>query len=111
MKDGIYHVTFSSNSNVFGEGIAVFKDNTVNGGDHGYLYVGTKTEQGGQFSSRLTIKQWNSSVRSVFGPVKEFVLELTGSSAGEESFTSHGKVSGQPHATIAIRGRFLAAAA
>jgi hypothetical protein len=111
MIDGIYHVTFSSNSNDFGAGIAVFKGSSINGGDHGYLYTGTKSVKDGQFSSSLTIKQWNPSVQSVFGPTKEFVLELNGSSSADNSFLAHGHVAGQPQAKITIRGRYLAAAA
>ncbi len=111
MIDGIYHVTFSSNSNDFGEGIAVFKGDSVNGGDHGYLYTGTKSGQGEQFNSTLTIKQWNPSVQSVFGPSKEFVLELSGNSSGDNSFVAHGNVVGQPQSKISIRGRHLSAAA
>lgn len=111
MIDGIYHVTFSSNSNDFGEGIAVFKGNSVNGGDHGYIYTGTKSGQGSNFNSTLTIKQWNPSVQSIFGPAKEFVLELSGNSSADNSFIAHGHVDGQPQAKISIRGRHLSAAA
>ena len=41
MKDGIYHVRFSSNMQGVGEGIAVFKGEGVNGGDSGYTYSGS----------------------------------------------------------------------
>jgi len=111
MLDGIYHVTFSSNSNDFGEGIAVFKGHSVNGGDHSYLYTGSKSEEGAQFNSTLTIKQWNLAVQSVFGPAREFVLELNGSSSDDNSFLAHGHMAGQPHAKISIRGRYLSTAA
>ncbi len=111
MVDGIYRVTFSSNSNDFGEGIAVFKGTAVNGGDHGYIYTGSKREDGAQFSSILTIKQWNPSVPSVFGPLKEFVLELSGNSSGGNDFIAHGHIIGQAQAKITIRGKFLSTAA
>jgi hypothetical protein len=111
MIDGIYHVTFSSNSNDFGEGIAVFKGTSINGGDHGYFYTGTKRGEGDQFSSSLTIKQWNPAVQSVFGAAKEFVLELSGNTSGDNSFVAHGHVAGQPQAKITIRGRHLSATA
>ncbi|HCI2771375.1 TPA: hypothetical protein NOT66_004460 [Pseudomonas aeruginosa] len=111
MIDGIYQVNFSSSSNDFGSGIAVFKGGSVNGGDHGYLYTGTKTGDGNQFTSAMTIKQWNSSVQSVFGPIKEYVLELTGSSSADNSFIAHGHIAGQPQAKITIRGKYLSAAA
>jgi type III secretion system (T3SS) negative regulator GrlR len=111
MIDGIYHVTFSSNSNDFGEGIVVIRGDSINGGDHGYLYSGTKRIQGGQISSSLTIKQWNPSVQSIFGPNKEFVLELIGDVSSDNSFAVHGHVVGQSQAKITIRGRYLSAAA
>lgn len=111
MKDGIYHVTFSSSSNDFGSGIAVFVGSSVNGGDHGYLYTGSKHGEGERFSSTLTIKQWNPSVQSVFGPAKEFVLELSGNQSGDNEFIANGNVVGQPNSKITIRGRYLADAA
>lgn len=111
MIDGIYHVTFSSNSNEFGEGIAVFKGNSVNGGDHGYIYTGTKSGQDDKFSATLTIKQWNASVQSIFGAAKEFGLELNGSSSSDNSFVANGQVAGQPQQKISIRGKYLSAAA
>ncbi|WP_267083654.1 GrlR family regulatory protein [Xanthomonas sacchari] len=109
MIDGIYHVTFSSNSNDFGEGIAVFKGSSVNGGDHGYLYTGTTTRESAQFTSTLTIRQWNPAVHSIFGPIKEFVLELNGTYSNDNSFLAHGYVTGQPQAKISIRGQYLSA--
>lgn len=111
MIDGIYHVTFSSNSNDFGEGIAVFKGSSVNGGDRGYVYTGTKSGQGNQFSSSLKIKQWNPTVQSIFGAAKEFVLELNGNSSDDNSFVAQGHIAGQPQAKITIHGRHLSVAA
>lgn len=111
MKDGIYHVTFSSNTADFGEGIAVFKGDSVNGGDTGYLYFGKKMTQDGQFTSRLTIKRWNPSAHSIFGSIDQFELELSGGSPDPGTFVATGHVVGQPQAKITIRGRYLAPAA
>lgn len=111
MNDGIYHVTFSSNGGDFGEGIAVFKDGSVNGGDGGYLYTGTKSEQGAQFASRLTVKRWNASAQSIFGPLGEFQLELNGSSPDGRGFMASGYVVGQPASKISVQGKYLAPAA
>jgi len=111
MIDGIYHVTFSSNSNDLGQGIAVFKGAAVNGGDHGYIYTGTKSENGALFNSSLTIKQWNPSVPSVFGTRDEFVLELTASSSDSNGFIANGHIAGESQSKIIIRGRFLSSAA
>ena len=111
MIDGIYHVTFSSNSHDVGQGIVVAKGDSINGGDHGYLYTGTTSVQGGQLISQLTIKQWNPAVQSVFGSNKEFVLELSGSDSSDKTFVAQGHIAGQPQAKITIRGRYLSAAA
>lgn len=111
MQDGIYHVSFSSNANDFGEGIAVIKNGSVNGGDHGYVYAGTLQEVSGAISAVITIKQWNRGVPSVFGPASELVLELVGSSSGEAAFTANGSVRGHPGQMITIRGEFLSKAA
>lgn|SRR5690606_585836 len=111
MLDGIYHVAFSSGSSSFGEGIAVFKDGSVNGGDHGYTYTGTISESESSFTSTLTIKRWNSSAQSIFGAISEFSLELSGSTSGPNGFVAQGHVVGQPQLKITIRGKHLAAAA
>lgn len=110
MLNGIYHVTFSSSYNDFGEGVAVFKERSINGADYGYFYVGTQSEHVNGFSATLAIKQWNPSVESVFGPAKEFVLEVSGSSSDDQSFVAQGNVVGQPQAKITIRGKYLSAA-
>ena len=107
MKDGIYHVVFSSNSQDVGQGIVVFKENYANGGDYGYTYSGTFSREGEQFKSTLTIKQWNASAVSIFGPLKEFSLELNGSFSFDNSFLAHGHIAGQPSAKISIRGKHI----
>ena len=111
MKEGIYHVTFSSNSNDFGEGIVVLKGNALNGGDHGYLYTGSTNIQVDKFSFLLKVKQWNPAVQSVFGPLNEFNLNLNGQSSPDGGFLAQGYVVEQPQAKITIHGRYLSAAA
>lgn len=111
MLDGIYHVDFSSNSSSFGDGIAVFKGGSVNGGDSGYTYSGTKSEGDSSFTSKLTIKRWNPSAQSIFGPVNEFSLELSGNTSAANDFIAQGHVAGQPQLKITIRGKYLGAAA
>jgi hypothetical protein len=110
MNDGIYHVRFSAGHGQIGEGIAVIKGGKVNGGDHGYLYTGTMIQSGVTTTSQLHIKQWNPTVRSVFGPLKVFDLTLAGS-ASSDGFTVNGSIAGQPGQRIQIMGRFLSAAA
>lgn len=110
MLDGIYHVAFSSGSSSFGEGIAVFKGTSVNGGDHGYTYSGTTKESGTSFSSILTIKRWNPSAQSIFGSVNEVLLDLRGNISEAAGLVAQGHVVGQPQLTITINGKYLAPA-
>ncbi len=111
MKNGIYHVRFSSSSGS-GEGLAVVKDGTVNGGDPGYLYLGQLTVVGQTLHGRLQIQRWNPGTVSVFGPLDNFALDLAGlSGAANDEFTVSGGIAGQPNLKITITGRRLAAAA
>lgn len=92
-----------------GEGLAVFKDETINGGDHAYLYLGSYKEAGDSVTAKLKIKKWNNSAISVFGPLKDFDLELQGNfqSAGA-AFQVTGHTPQMPGATITIIGNRLA---
>ena len=108
MINGIYHVKFSSSNHVFGEGLAFVNSEAVNGGDHGYLYLGRIASNGGSLSGRLQIRRWNSAVASVFGALQSFDLDLTGTqNASDRSFQVAGNVSGHPAQRITISGRFL----
>ncbi len=109
MKSGIYHVRFSSMIGDHGEGLAVFKDGTVNGGDHGYLYLGTFQRSGGIVSATLRVKRWNHSVASVFGPLSEFTLELAGSvTADDATFRASGPVAENRNLRIEVMGNRIA---
>ena len=110
MQDGIYHVRFSSSQGLAGEGLAVVKAGSVNGGDFGYLYLGQLLADGERVSGQLEIKRWNASAQSVFGPLVNFALTLTGTVNGE-SFRVSGGIPGQPNLKISIDGRRLSLAA
>lgn len=109
MKPAIYHVKFTSSLRDFGDGLAVFKDGSINGGDHGYLYLGTYEVDGSTVTAKLKVKRWNSSVTSVFGNIDEFALELKGSVTGDgDSFSAQGAIPQMQQMTITIDGRKLA---
>lgn len=111
MIDGIYHVTFSSVTGDTGEGLIVVKENSINGGDHGYLFTGTKTGDAAEFQCTLKIKQWNRSVQSIFGLLEEFTLTLHGKiTEPDNSFMALGNIIGQPQAKIIINGKYLSVA-
>lgn len=109
MKAGIYHIRFSSAQGDHGEGLAVFKDGTVNGGDQGYLYLGTFRQDGSQVTAWLRVKRWNKSAVSVFGPLAEFGLQVGGTVAADDSsFKVAGPVSENQLFRIEIVGRRIA---
>jgi hypothetical protein len=110
MKDGIYHVEFASAMGAAGDGLVVIKDGSINGGDGGYLYQGKlETPTPELLRGQLQVKRWNAGRVSVFGPLNDFVLDLSGHVAND-SFTVNGGVPGHPGMKIKITGRMLAPA-
>lgn len=110
MKNGIYKVSFSSNSNDFGGGLIAVSNGAVNGGDQGFLYQGKLQLGEGTIAGSLHIKQHDSSTVSVFGPITEFDLDLQGTSdLATGSFVVNGSIRGKPEAKIDIRGKFISA--
>lgn len=111
MRDGIYHVRFSSSVGRTGEGLVVMKQGSANGGDTGYLYTGQFNVNGDALSGRLHIKRWNPGQVSVFGPLEKFDLSLSGKmDTGGKNFSVSGTVSGQPGLTISISGSHISEA-
>lgn len=106
MQNGIYHVQFHSTQGASGEGLVVVKDGSINGGDASYLYLGQLQTEGEQLSGQLDIKQWNSQAPSIFGPLGNFSLSLTGVVSGDNLRISGGVV-GQADLAIRITGRRL----
>jgi hypothetical protein len=111
MQDGIYHVRFSGSTHISGEGLVVIKQGTVNGGDPGYLYVGSMVANGDSLTCQLHVCRWNKATASVFGPLDKFDLQLSGKATPAQAFTVTGSMQGNPAMTITIAGRYLAPAA
>ena len=109
MKPGIYHVKFSAAaSSNFGEGLAVFKDGKVNGGDMGYLYRGSYEISDSKVIAKLKVKRWNPAVTSIFGSFPEFDLDLTGHMPPDASlFYAEGPVVQNPKLRMTVNGRRL----
>lgn len=103
MKDGLYHVNFQSNQQDFGVGVVTVKDNHVNGGDYAYFYQGIVEGD----SLLLRVKRHNDQATSVFGPIKEFNLELKVNPVMGFYFLE-GNVQGQPQFAIKIKATILA---
>lgn len=103
MKDGLYHVSFKSNQQDFGTGVVTVKDGKVNGGDFAYFYQGDISED----SAILKVTQHNAQATSVFGPIKEFFLELKVKPVMGYHILE-GNVQGQPGMQIQIHTKLLA---
>jgi hypothetical protein len=109
---GIYHVTFSAQNRNAGEGVAVFKAGAINGGDLGYIYIGTYSVNGTNVTAAIQVIRWNQSAVSVFGPLPKFKLQLSGNvSADEKTFSVSGGVPELAGLQITISGTRLATAA
>lgn len=78
--------------------MAVIKNNILNGGDNGYTYCGNINNNAGKLSATLDVDQWNSSIVSMFGPLKKFQLSLVSVnvSSNGNSFDAVGTISGVP---------------
>ncbi|ADU68732.1 GrlR family regulatory protein [Pantoea sp. At-9b] len=102
MKDGLYHVHFKSNQQDFGAGVVTVRQGKVNGGDFGYFYQGDISED----AALLKVTRFNDQVTSVFGPVKEFMLDLKVKPVmGYHILDGH--IQGRPDMQIQIHTRLL----
>ena len=107
MIAGIYVVTFASGNATFGEGIAVVKDGFVNGGDATYFYSGTFIDYGDDVKASVEVKHYRGPLNNVLGPLKQFVLSLTGKRSGD-NFEVAGRIENMPGPTIKIIGTKIA---
>jgi len=107
MQNGIYRVDFRSGRRIGAPGLAVLKDGSVNGGDDGFIYRGTYQVEGEQVTSQIYVSKHNPGAQSVFGPIDNYTLALTGTT-GSNNFTLSGSVTGRQGLTIEIRGTRLA---
>ncbi len=107
MVNGMYSVSFAGPGGQSGSGVAAVKDGSINGGDAGYGYLGNFTANGPKVTATLRIVQHQQGHQSVFGPIKDFTLSLSGTTEGER-FNMSGGIPGQPNQTITIRGRKFA---
>jgi len=102
--DGIYAVRFKAGNMEAGSGVAVVDGVSVRGGDASYYYKGTLGKDGSAVSGTLRIHHHTGPLNSIFGPVKEFGLALTGT-VQDGTLRLQGHVEGMPQQRIAVEGR------
>ncbi|MBF0529000.1 MAG: hypothetical protein HQK55_06980, partial [Deltaproteobacteria bacterium] len=82
MENAFWTLTFEAErvkrgaSSVPAAGVAITIGNRIFGGDSAYYYMGAIFGTGGDFSIVARVTRHNDQVPSIFGDVKEFVLNL-----------------------------------
>jgi hypothetical protein len=105
MQNGIYLVEFQLlNNKDFG--LIVVKDGSLNGGDPGYIYSGTYSVNGNAVSIQARVIRHDPSWITVFGPIEQFDLQLSGE-ASPNQFVFTGTIPSMPNSTIKAVGKRL----
>jgi hypothetical protein len=97
MLEALWSVKFrAAGTGDFGHGVVVLETGRVLGGDSEYMYVGSyRVGEGGRFLARLEVKHYGQFPISIFGPVKQFVLDVSGVPARDQ-FSAQGVMVGRP---------------
>jgi len=104
MNSGIYYVIFTTYTGIFVDGLAVFDNGNIHGGDNRYLYRGHYTIEGNSLTAKLQVSYYRGKFESLFGPVDKFELTLSGD-AGEDRFKMSGHIFGWSERQITIEGQ------
>ena len=104
MHSGIYYVIFTSYTGIFGDGLAVFDNGNIHGGDNRYLYRGHYTVEGNSLTAKIQVSHYRGKLESLFGPLNKYELTLSGN-AREERFEMSGHVCGWSERQITIKGQ------
>jgi len=104
MKSGIYYVIFTTHTGIFGDGLAVFDNGIIHGGDNRYLYRGHYTIEGNSLTAKIQVSYYRGKFESLFGPVDKYELTLSGD-AGEDQFKMSGHIFGWSERQITIEGQ------
>ncbi|ENU4316747.1 GrlR family regulatory protein [Acinetobacter baumannii] len=102
MKDGIYFVKFKSNIQDFGDGTVVIKNGVVNGGDYGFTYQGKIDNN----CLKLSAKQHDKNVTSVFGNITDYEIALDINPIGND-YELVGKTDLAPGVIIQVQAKFI----
>jgi len=98
--DGTYTVHFDSATD-YGAGVITVSDLTVTGGDCGFIYTGEFREHGDLIVGLLHVRQHAPGVRSIFGGLSTFDLDIQGRFNGDVGIF-RGRVVGQPKMAMQV---------
>ena len=102
MLEALWSVEFVSNVNDFGAGVVVLETSRVLGGDSQYYYVGTFKLEGKTMHASIQVTHFAGPASSVFGPQRQFNLQLSGTPSREQ-FLLQGHMVENPQMKIGIR--------
>lgn len=91
--EGFWTVQFTGVQG-WGAGVLTLIGGQVFGGDSGFLYTGTYTQEGNTLTARVHVRQYVPGVANVMGR-NQFDLELTGTLQGN-TITATGNIPGTP---------------
>lgn len=80
--NGLWTAEFTVGSTT-GNGVVVFLNGRLLGGDDQYYYAGSYTESAGQLRGELLLKHYAGPQISLFGPIREMRLTLEGAVGGD----------------------------
>lgn len=78
MLNGLWTVKFTSTLNIVGQGVLVFFNDRLLGGDSGYYYSGKFKVANNSISGTIDITRFDKNSVSVFGDIGDFSLSFQG---------------------------------
>jgi hypothetical protein len=87
-----------------GNGVVVFDEGKILGGDSNYYYTGIYSHGSSSITARLRVQHYAGPLNNVFGPLRQVELALDGS-VGADLIMAQGYVVGQSSARASFRLR------
>lgn len=100
--DGLWTVSFQSNFQTFGTGVAVFIKDRILGGDANYYYDGKVKFQDNLGEASIRVVRFNKAGMAIFGDLDSFNLKVSGDIAAP-NMELHGNMVEQPNMKITIK--------
>lgn len=100
--EGLWTVSFQSNFQTFGSGVAVFTHNRILGGDSSYYYQGSVKTDGSKVEASINVVRFNKEGNAIFGNIDSFNLRVTGDIRDSDMELS-GNMVEQPNMKISIQ--------
>lgn len=103
MIDGLWTVEFISTLNRAGQGVLVFNNGRLLGGDAGYYYSGSYKVTGSRIEGIVNVNRYDPKNLSVFGDIDRFALSFSGD-INDYHFAAAATITNKPQFQIKIIG-------